>query len=437
MKEIATMLRRIFVLASATLLIVCLSGCGTRETEPRVSQQARAPAKSRSSPAPSQRSGPFAPEVRYLLSADAEGFSRAVYVQGYPLVFTRQILPVDEQGKVVSPESTTGQIDKLLELLGQVLTQAGSNFDQLVRVHAYVDGPGTLQQFRSALAQRTRAERCPAFTAVQSRLPTPEAKIALDVIAYAQEPVAAVSLQGAQVGSPWLACADAAIVPPGGTLYLSGYPEKGSSAEAAEKSAQALLGMLGDWKLGIEHVVQIKVFLQPMESVEEVETVLKKVFASRPLPPITYVEWIASVPLEIELIAHLPAGSFRGQEPIVFYNPEGVKPSPNFSRAAAVQIPQQLFIGGLLGQASVDGTTQVEQIFDQLEQILKEAGSDLRHLAKATYYVSDKETSSALDKLRPQYFDPTRPPAASKVTVPGVAHAGSSVVMDMIAVPKP
>ena len=77
----------------------------------------------------------------------------------------------------------------------------------------------------------------------------------------------------------------------------------------------------------------------------------------------------------------------------------------------------------------------MRSIFSQLENILSETGSDLRHLAKATYYVSDADPSAQLNKLRPEYYDPERPPAASKVMVSGVGHPQRGITIDMIAAP--
>ena len=56
---------------------------------------------------------------------------------------------------------------------------------------------------------------------------------------------------------------------------------------------------------------------------------------------------------------------------------------------------------------------------------------------KATYYITDEDASRALNELRPKYYDPARPPAASKATVAGVDPAGRNVTLDMIAVVKP
>jgi hypothetical protein len=55
------------------------------------------------------------------------------------------------------------------------------------------------------------------------------------------------------------------------------------------------------------------------------------------------------------------------------------------------------------------------------------------HLAAA----STDEASRKLNELRPKYYDPKRPPAASKAMVTGVGADGKSVTLDMIAVAAP
>jgi enamine deaminase RidA (YjgF/YER057c/UK114 family) len=94
-----------------------------------------------------------------------------------------------------------------------------------------------------------------------------------------------------------------------------------------------------------------------------------------------------------------------------------------------------IFVSGLYGPAGSNGARQVESIFESLKDILTEAGGDLRHLAKATYYVADDDSSRALNEIRPRYYDSTRPPAASKISVAGVGSAGRSITLDMIGVP--
>ncbi|MCY2967387.1 MAG: Rid family hydrolase, partial [Planctomycetota bacterium] len=96
-----------------------------------------------------------------------------------------------------------------------------------------------------------------------------------------------------------------------------------------------------------------------------------------------------------------------------------------------------IFVSGLYGKSSNAGTEEVTEIFSGLEQTLKQAGSNLRHLAKATYFVSTEDASAKLNELRPKYYDPQRPPAASKAAVIGTGMPGKTLTLDMIAVPAP
>jgi enamine deaminase RidA (YjgF/YER057c/UK114 family) len=104
-----------------------------------------------------------------------------------------------------------------------------------------------------------------------------------------------------------------------------------------------------------------------------------------------------------------------------------------FSRVARVFAGRPIFVSGLVG-ASPDPAAQVRQIFDELRRLLEETGSDMRHLAKATYYVSDKVADAEINAVRPTIFDAARPPAASKISVQGTGRPGKGAVIDMIAV---
>ena len=168
--------------------------------------------------------------------------------------------------------------------------------------------------------------------------------------------------------------------------------------------------------------MQLKVFLTPASSADEALGEVKRLFPDQLTPPVVFVEWIASAPVEIELVAQLPTAD-EPAEPVELYDPPDLKPSPAFSRAALVRGPRQIFISGLSSRDPGDGETQVADIFAQLKAILAETGSDILHLAKATYYVSEDEASKALDKARLDFYPPGRAPAASKVTVHGVGES--------------
>ena len=61
----------------------------------------------------------------------------------------------------------------------------------------------------------------------------------------------------------------------------------------------------------------------------------------------------------------------------------------------------------------------------------------VKFLVKAPYYVSADEPSRQLNAQRPRYYDPKRPPAASKATVAGTGRKGRGITLDMIAVAAP
>ena len=77
---------------------------------------------------------------------------------------------------------------------------------------------------------------------------------------------------------------------------------------------------------------------------------------------------------------------------------------------------------------------QVDEMLAELQRVLQEAGSDIRHLVKATYYVSDTAADERINAIRPTIYDPEHPPAASKLSVRGTGRAGRASTFDMIAV---
>ena len=382
------------------------------------------------------------PSISYVPLDAPAGMSQAVVVEGYPLVHTRQFLPLDAEGKLVGEGSAEKQVEQVLTNLEAVLDAADSSLNKLVRLHVCADSPETVDSVREQLSKRLDAAVRPAITAVVSPLSDPKALVAVDAVAVGRagskltwhgEPHPARGRCEAVAGDK--DCADYAVMPAeGGVVYLSGQPDKSPRAEAAAKSLTALLEIVDQLQLKPSQVVQLKVFVDSAAAADEVLREVKQLFPGL-TPPVVFVEWIASAPVEIEMIVHLPLSSGKPDaETVRYYTPPDVKPSPTFSRVALVQTDRRIYISGLSARAPGNGEAQVRDVFNQLQQILSETGSDLRHLAKATYYVSDEDASAMLNKLRPEFYDPERPPAASKAMVHGLGRADRTLTMDMIAV---
>jgi hypothetical protein len=56
------------------------------------------------------------------------------------------------------------------------------------------------------------------------------------------------------------------------------------------------------------------------------------------------------------------------------------------------------------------------------------------HLAKALYFISGTETSNSLTEIRKKYYNPQRPPAATKGLFSQPVLGSSHILIDMIGV---
>jgi enamine deaminase RidA (YjgF/YER057c/UK114 family) len=244
---------------------------------------------------------------------------------------------------------------------------------------------------------------------------------------------AAISLDAVAAVQQWKHPDFGSVLPVGPHVYVSGQAEKGATpAEAAAKTIASLKKTL-DW-LGCkpEDAVQAKCFLTPMSAADDVAKEFDKAFGERKVP-LVFVEWESTLPVEIELIAKAPPA--KPDAPAVEYlTPPWMKSSPVYAKVVRVNRGDLIYTAGLSAPKPGTAEEQVLGVFNELKGILDKTGGDFKHLAKATYYVSTEDASRKLNELRPKFYDPNRPPAASKAFVPGVGVEGRSVVIDMIAV---
>jgi enamine deaminase RidA (YjgF/YER057c/UK114 family) len=373
-------------------------------------------------------------QVRLFRTTEASATSAAALVaETAGLAHTAQLFPLDDQGKLVGPGQPQAQAEAVLEQLAQTLGAVDLSLDRLVKVNVYCASDEAVVAFQKAFSERVgRGPARPAIAFVVGALAVPGALVAADAVAAAPgagDGVRMVPAQGRAKRS------SVALLPPGGKVYISGQAEPGTLLQATRATLESLKKTLDYLGLTAAQVVQMKAFMTPIASAREVEQEIAAFYGDQPAPPLVFVEWRMPKPIEIEIVA--ACGRGRAGEAIEFLTPPGLKPSPVFSRVARINRGPLIYIGGLHGKSGTSGSAQTEAIFDALKLILAASGSDLRHMAKATYYVSDDEASKALNDLRPRFFDPKRPPAASKATVEGGGTPGCSITLDMIAVPAP
>lgn len=383
--------------------------------------------------------GESAEPVRIVRYGDQAGSAQsdAVRVENADLVHTTQLLPVDAKGELTG-SSAEAQCRSVLASVDTILREFGAAHGDVVKVNLYVANARVREVAVSQLRKAFAADARPAVSCVQTVLPQAGALVAADaVIAVPARnlPPVARHRHLAELGGT-ARQSHATILPRGDVVYVSGQAEPGELAPATRATLVSLQRTLRYLNLNREQIVSLKCFLAPMERIDVVNREIAAFFGDADVPPVAHVEWIAgSLPIEIELIAAAPRT--EADNVVTFATPPGLKASPVFSRVSRIHGDKRIYVTGLYAAEAGDGAEQTRQIFDRLDDLLGASGSDMRHLAKATYYVSDDDASKALNQLRPSIYDPARPPAASKALVSGVGREGRTITMDMIAAPVP
>lgn len=350
------------------------------------------------------------------------GTSRAVVVGDVPLVHTEQVF-AKRESEDSDRDVVVAALEQALELR---LSAAGASLDDAVRLHYYIASNAWVPIIHDRLARRFSGRYQPAVTFVTGKLAESGTVVAADCIAVRRAKAAA-----GQVAR----FAGAAILPPGDKLYVSGDAKPGDVPTATRATLESLEKTLRFAGLDWSHVVQLKSFIQPIEAADDARKAMQEFFGDRPLPVLTFVEWRSpSLPIEIELIAAVPPelGNRSGRT-VEYLTPPEMKASPVFSRVARVRSPAVIYTSGLYGNEKDDSPARVRDILGQVRQLVDRAGGNMRQLVKATYYVASDETSADLGKIRPEYYEPDSPPAASKAATEGVGRDDHTLVIDMIA----
>jgi enamine deaminase RidA (YjgF/YER057c/UK114 family) len=167
---------------------------------------------------------------------------------------------------------------------------------------------------------------------------------------------------------------------------------------ATQKTLEKLLAALDHLGLNKTDIVQLKAFIQPMSEVGTVRQEITNFFTGK-APPTVFVEWISpspNPPIEIELIARGRKDQSQERNALSFPDPtrhdlhESVQPSR--SRGSR---ETGLCFGGL--RQPTGRSAEVREIFGSLGSVLRKAGSDFDHLAKATYYVTDERSEQPVE----------------------------------------
>ncbi len=368
-------------------------------------------------------------EVRYVGVNELTGGANAVIASGAALAHTAQFFPI-------GGDDASEQADEVLDSIDKALEAAGSSLQQVVKLNVYVSGSDVVESVKAVIVERFDEGARPAICLAESALMNTSALVAMDAVATASDDPGAgvVALRNSAAMAGKEGAHHVGVLPTGTRIYVAGRAaRKGTVAEATDATMLEIKDTLAFLGLGIEHIVHVKSFMKPISEMGAAEDQLIKFFDGK-APPMAFIEWTNNNPIEIEVIATSP--DELQSIPIEYLSPPGERVSPVYSRIAKVYHPATIYISGLWGSEGADGVEQIHEIFASMKEILGETGTDLDHLAKATYYPANDDLSRQLNEIRPEYYDPQRPPSASKALVVGTGFAGRSITLDMIAVPS-
>ena len=372
-----------------------------------------------------------------MYAATRVGVHPVTAAEARPWLFTEQYLAFDGDRAKLGEADALTQAREVARQLEAGLQGFGSSLDHCMRLHVCLKRGADRLVVEQALTENLKGNQ-PAVTYVVSDLQVPEALVGMDAVGYTGRSRSSRWNYEKPIVMPQQGVHGArhALLPPGRPTFISGQAVKGddmaaSARKTMEQLATTLKFLDRDWT----NVVQVKAFLRaPTENVPAVREVVGSSFQdTKQIPPQVYVEWISNQDLEIELV--VDGGPPSIDAPLVEYlTPPGMKSSPVFCRVVRGNNGKLVYSSGVTGPAGADAETQVKAIFGDLSTAMAVFRVDMRHLVKATYYVSDGAASKALNALRPRIYDPERPPAASKAMVRGTALPGATAVVDIIGI---
>jgi enamine deaminase RidA (YjgF/YER057c/UK114 family) len=369
--------------------------------------------------------------LRSIGADAATGLARAVVVEAGALVHTALMFPEDGEGRLQGEGDAATQATRVLANIDLALKAARTSLTSLVRLHVYVADASVTPQIDRLLRRRFRGRTRPAVTVVETTMPRRGVLVTMDAIAatgWRTEPGRPLRLTTNALPQRTKRASHVAVQPEGPFVIVSGRSGSGDFEPAARATMESLRADLKSVDLTFDDVAQVKSFLADMSQAERLEQIVAESFGGARVPPQVVTEWRQeSAHVEIELIA-VPSRP-TGGERVEYVEPV----SGRFSRVARVNGGRPVLTSGLYG-TSADPIEQVREMFTELQHLVKEAGSDMGHLVKATYYVTDRLTDQEINAIRPTLYDPRRPPAASKLSMRGTGRTGKGSTFDMIAV---
>jgi enamine deaminase RidA (YjgF/YER057c/UK114 family) len=314
----------------------------------------------------------------------------------------------------VTPLSNKGLLSQQIkDGLKALFRLTGSS--TVVKVRAFVAGSGDMRRVRDIVSA--------SFTDHRQNIP------ALSVIQ-----VGALPLDGAQVVLESIAVAKK-DVNGNGLVFISGQGATSNNPSdpvlpLAEKALAAIRIAVKAAGSDAFDVSKVTCFLSSLEQGQQVR---QKFAAEYPQAAINYVQ-VQRAPAravaECEAVAKLrskPNGNLS------LLNPDGMAKSPNYSQVALVSSPRVVMTSTQTSFGYQDNDAKLA--FQRLDKVLEGFGTSLKQAAMVHFYPLSQSLAEQVRKVRVDFYDMSRPPAATMLAFEGLPSMDAGFAVDAVAIP--
>jgi enamine deaminase RidA (YjgF/YER057c/UK114 family) len=313
----------------------------------------------------------------------------------------------------VTPLSAKGLLSQQVRDAVKALFRL-SGTSSVVKVRAFVAGTGDVRRVRDIVSE--------AFTDKRQSLP------ALSVVQ-----VGALPLEGAQVVLESIAVAKKEVSDYG-MVFIAGQGASSNNPRdpvqpLAEKALAALRTAVKAAGSDLGDVARVTCFLSSLEQGQQV----RQMFAAEyPHAAFDYVQTQrapARASAECEAVASL---RWQTGSALHLLNPDGLTKSPNYSQIAMVSSPRVVLTGTQVSFGYQDSDARLA--FQRLDKALEQSGSSLRRAAMVHYYPLSQSLAEQVRKVRVEFLDMSRPPAATMLAFEGLPSMDAGFAVDAVGV---
>ena len=315
----------------------------------------------------------------------------------------------------VSPLSGKGLLSQQVrDALKALLRSSGGA--SIVKLRAFVAGSGDLRRVPAIVSE----------TFTEKHLPLP----AVSVIQ-----IGALPMEGAQVAIESMAVAKKEMNP-SGLVFVSGQAAPSDTplvkvAALAQKSAADLKTALQAAGSGPADALRVTCFCSTLDDYAAVRAVVEPDYRHAALSFVQLQRSPFRSVVECEAVAR---ASRKAQGRVQFENPAGLAQSPNYSQLALVSAPRLILSGTQVSYGYQDSDARLA--FQRLAKALEAGGSSVKDIAFASFYPLSSSIAEQVRRIRFEFFDKQRPPAATMQPFEGLPAMDAGFAVDVVAIAR-